>query len=103
MRVALLRHLVARTANTRCAQLRDGAGDAVAHRLRAGARFQRGATGEVVLVPAALCVREVVALVRVQREAQLALVAAQVVAHEVRVFRQVYRVHRELPKPLASR
>lgn len=43
--------------------------------------------GEVGLVAFALGVGEVVALVVVEGEAELALVAPQVVAHEVRVLR----------------
>lgn len=51
-------------------------------------------------VHACLGVRQVVALVVVQREAQAALVLAQVVAHEVRVPRQVDRLQRQPPQPL---
>jgi hypothetical protein len=45
----------------------------------------RCAPREVLLVALALCVRQVVALGRVQREAQLALESAQVILHEVRI------------------
>jgi hypothetical protein len=47
-----------------------------------------------------LGVRKVVALVVVQREAQAALVLAEVVAHEVRVLRQVDGLQRQPPQPL---
>lgn len=49
-----------------------------------------------------LCVREVVSLRVVQREAQLALVRAEVVPHEVRVLGQVDGFERELPQPLPA-
>lgn len=47
-----------------------------------------------------LRVRQVVALVVVQREAQAALILAEVVAHEVRVLRQVDGLQRQPPQPL---
>ena len=47
-----------------------------------------------------LRVRHVRALVRVQREAELALVGAQVILHEVRVLGEIHRLERELPQPL---
>ena len=56
---------------------------------------------QVLLVALALGMREVVALVIMQREAQLALVRAQVVPHEVGVFLQVDRLQRQLPQPLS--
>ena len=56
---------------------------------------------EVLLVALALGVREVVALVVVEREAQLALVRPQVVLHEVRVLHQVDSLQRELSQPLS--
>lgn len=64
-------------------------------------RLARRALGEVLLVALALRVRQVVALVVVQRQAQAALVRAQVVAHEVRVLGQVDGLQRQLAQPLA--
>ena len=61
----------------------------------------KSAPREVLLVALALGVREVVALVVVEREAQLALVRPQVVLHEVRVLHQVDRLQRELSQPLS--
>jgi len=49
----------------------------------------------------ALGVREVAALVVVQRQTQFALVRAEVVFHEVRVLLKVDRLQRQLPQPLA--
>ena len=43
---------------------------------------------------------QVVPLVVVQREAQTALILAQVVAHEVWVLREVNRLQRKTPQPL---
>lgn len=48
-----------------------------------------GALGEIGLVPLPLRVRQVVPLVVVQRQAKLALIAAEVVAHEVGVLGEV--------------
>lgn len=59
-----------------------------------------GALGEVGLVALALGVSEVVALVVVEGEAELALIASQVVAHEVGVLGQVDRLQRQPPQPL---
>lgn len=47
------------------------------------------ALGEVGLVPLPLRVRQVVPLVVVQRQAQLALIAAEVIAHEIGVLGEV--------------
>lgn len=68
---------------------------------RVVARLARQPARHVLLVALALRVREVVALVVVQREAELALVAAQVVAQQVRVLGDVRRLQRQLPQPLA--
>lgn len=47
-----------------------------------------------------LCVREVVALIVVERQAQPALVLPQVIPHEVRVLRQVNGFQSQSPEPL---
>lgn len=59
-----------------------------------------GALGEVGLVPLPLRVRQVVPLVVVQRQAQLALVAAEVVAHEVGVLGKVNGLEGEAAEAL---
>ena len=48
-----------------------------------------------------LRVGQIVALVVVQRQAQAALVLAQVIAHKVRVFREVDRLQRQPPQTLS--
>lgn len=58
--------------------------------------FHRRAPRQVLLMPLSLRVCEVVPLIVVQREAQLALVLAQVISHEVRVLVKVYRLLRQL-------
>jgi hypothetical protein len=58
-------------------------------------------TGEVRLVLLALRVREVGPFVRVQGEAQPALQPAEVVPEDVRIFREVDRLERELPEPFS--
>jgi hypothetical protein len=56
---------------------------------------------EVLLVAFALRVREVVALVVVQRQAELALVRAEMVLHKIWVLHQIDRLQRELAQALA--
>jgi hypothetical protein len=53
-------------------------------------------------LPVNLGVRQVVALIGVQRQAQLALNLAQVVAHVVRVLGQVNRLQRQPTQPLTA-
>jgi hypothetical protein len=60
------------------------------------------ATGQVGLVLLALRVREVAALVDVQRQAQAALERAQVCAQDIRILGEVDRLERELAQPLAT-
>mmetsp|Transcript_4139 Transcript_4139/g.10620 ORF Transcript_4139/g.10620 Transcript_4139/m.10620 type:complete len:203 (-) Transcript_4139:71-679(-) len=71
---------------------------------RGGLRVLRGLPrrplGQVLLVPLALGVREVVPLVPVQGQAQSALVRAEVVAHEVGVLGEVDRLQGELAQSL---
>jgi len=59
-----------------------------------------GALGEVGLMPLPLRVRQVVPLVVVQRQAELALVAAEVVAHEVGVLGEVDGLESEAAEAL---
>lgn len=59
-----------------------------------------GALGEIGLVTLALSVGQVIALVVVQSETKLALVAAEVIAHKVGIFRQIDRLQRQSPEPL---
>ena len=47
-----------------------------------------------------LSMRQVVALVVVQRQAQAALVLPQVVAHEIRILRQIDGLQGKPPQPL---
>ena len=54
-----------------------------------------GTLGEVGLVPLPLRVREVVPLVVVERQAELALIAAEMVSHEVGVLGEVDGLERE--------
>ena len=61
---------------------------------------ERRALRELLLVALALRVREVRRLRAVHRAAQAALVRPEVVAHEVRVARQVDALQRQLPQPL---
>jgi hypothetical protein len=61
-----------------------------------------GSAGEVGLVLLAVRVRQVAALVGVQRQTEAALVCADVVAHEVGVFGDVDGLQRQLPQPLPS-
>ena len=62
----------------------------------------RGPLGQVALVPSPLRVRQVAALALVDRQAQAALVLPQVVAHEVWVLRDVYRLEGEAAEALAA-
>ena len=48
-----------------------------------------------------LSMRQVVALVVVQRQAQAALVLPQVVAHEIRILRQIDGLQGQPPQPLS--
>lgn len=59
-----------------------------------------GALGEIRLVPLPLRVRQVVPLVVVQRQAKFALVAAEMVAHEVGVLGKVDGLEGEAPEAL---
>ena len=58
--------------------------------------------GSVIELGPRLRVGQVIALVVVQRQAEAALVLAQVVSHEVWVFCQVNRLQRQPPQPLPS-
>lgn len=58
--------------------------------------------GEVGLVALPLRVGQVVPLVVVESQAQLALVASQVVPHEVGVLDEVDGLQRQSPEPLAA-
>lgn len=59
-----------------------------------------GSLGEIGLVPLPLRVRQVVPLVVVQRQAEFALVAAEMVAHEVGVLGEVDGLHGEAAEAL---
>lgn len=53
-------------------------------------------------MPLSLGVGEVVALVVVKREAELALVASEVVAHKIGILGQVDSFQRQPPQPLST-
>lgn len=86
LRIILLGHTVPRASNLNCFAKGDLA--LVGLRLRGGVLGLAGGTfGQVGLVALALSVGQVVALVVVESETQFALVAPEVVAHEIGVLR----------------
>lgn len=88
VRIILLSHLIPRSSNLNGLAGRELS--LVGLGLRGRVLGLAGGTlGEVGLVPLPLRVSQVVPLVVVQRQAQLALVAAEVVAHEVGVLGEV--------------
>ena len=102
VRIALLGDFVARAADLdKLAYVDRGLGDGRRLRRSVGLLLG-GATSQIRLVLLALGVRQIAALVVVQREAQLALVGAQVVAHKVRILEDVDGLERQLTQAFAS-
>eukprot|EP00982_Pelagococcus_subviridis_P010490 31002-Pelagococcus_subviridis.AAC.2 len=100
--IVLLRHAVPRPSDLHRLPRRRARLPFQGWEVRVLRRLPRGALREVLLVSLPLRVREVIALVAVDRQAQLALVRSEVVPHEVRIFREVDRLEREASEAFAA-